>query len=107
MLWDSDHTVYPSLIPWGYYLPLIPLIPLTPTLQIPLPFSRGNVADDSSLRQAINVETKRNAGSSRSSTKPDAETSHAPTTQTIVERFYSRYTFVQGKKRVVTLGSCG
>jgi hypothetical protein len=27
--------------------------------------------------------------------------------KTIVERFYSRYTFVQGKKRGVTLGSCG
>jgi hypothetical protein len=27
--------------------------------------------------------------------------------KTIVERFYSRYTFIQGKKRVVTLGSCG
>jgi hypothetical protein len=39
------------------------------------------VADDSSLRQAIDVETKRNAGSSRSATKPDTETSHAPTTQ--------------------------
>jgi hypothetical protein len=39
------------------------------------------VADNSSLRQAIDVETKRNAGSSRSTTKPDTETSHAPTTQ--------------------------
>jgi hypothetical protein len=27
--------------------------------------------------------------------------------KTIVERFYSRYTFIQGKKRGVTLGSCG
>jgi hypothetical protein len=27
--------------------------------------------------------------------------------KTIVELFYSRYTFIQGKKRVVTLGSCG
>jgi hypothetical protein len=40
-----------------------------------------HVADDSSLRQAIDVETKRNAGLSRSATKPDAETSHTPTTQ--------------------------
>jgi hypothetical protein len=66
-----------------------------------------DVADDSSLRQAIGVETKRNAGSSRSATKPDAETSHAPTTQDNSGVFYSRYTFIQGKKRGVTLGSCG
>jgi hypothetical protein len=66
-----------------------------------------NVADDSSLRQAIDVETKRNAGLSRSSTKPDAETSHTPTTQDNSGAFCSRYTFIQGKKRGVTLGSCG
>jgi hypothetical protein len=52
-------------------------------------------------------ETKRNAGLSRSATKPDAETSHAPTTQDNSGAFYSRYAFVQGKKRGVTLGSCG
>jgi hypothetical protein len=39
------------------------------------------VADDSSLRQAIKLKLKGRAGSSRSTTKPDAETSHAPTTQ--------------------------
>jgi hypothetical protein len=39
------------------------------------------VADDSSLCQAIDVETKRKAGLSRSSPKPDTETSHAPTLQ--------------------------
>jgi hypothetical protein len=66
-----------------------------------------NVADDSSLRQAKDVETKRNAGSSRSVPKPDAETSHAPTTQDNSGTFYSRYAFVQGKKRGVSLGSCG
>jgi hypothetical protein len=27
--------------------------------------------------------------------------------KTIAERFYNRYTFIQGKKRGVTLGSCG
>jgi hypothetical protein len=52
-------------------------------------------------------ETKRNAGLSRSATKPDVETSHAPTTQDNSGAFYSRYAFVQGKKRGVTLGSCG
>jgi hypothetical protein len=41
------------------------------------------------------------------STKPDAETSHAPTTQDNRGAFYSRYAFVQGKKRDVTRGSCG
>jgi hypothetical protein len=40
-------------------------------------------------------------------TKPDAETSHAPTTQDNSGAFYSRDAFVQGKKRGVTLGSCG
>jgi hypothetical protein len=70
-------------------------------------FCTHSVADDSSLRQAIDVETKRKAGLSRSSTKPDAETSHVPTTQDNSGAFYSRYTFVQGKKRGVTLGSCG
>jgi hypothetical protein len=39
--------------------------------------------------------------------KPDTETSHAPTTQDNSGAFYSRYTFMQGKKRGVTLGSCG
>jgi hypothetical protein len=39
--------------------------------------------------------------------KPDTETSHVPTTQDNSGAFYSRYTFVQGKKRNVTLGSCG
>jgi hypothetical protein len=67
----------------------------------------ATVADDSSLRQAKDVETKRNAGSSRSVPKPDAETSHAPTTQDNSGTFYSRYAFVQGKKRGVSLGSCG
>jgi hypothetical protein len=68
---------------------------------------RGTVADDSSLRQAKDVETKRNAGLSRSVPKPDTETSHAPTTQDSSGTFYSRYAFVQGKKRGVSLGSCG
>jgi hypothetical protein len=39
------------------------------------------VADDSLLRQAKILELKGKAGLSRSNTKPDAETSHAPTTQ--------------------------
>jgi hypothetical protein len=39
--------------------------------------------------------------------KPDAETSHAPTTQDNSGAVLSRYTFVQGKKRGVSLGSCG
>jgi hypothetical protein len=97
---------FPTLIPVRPFPTPIPMHPF-PTL-IPLhPFPTLIVADDSSLRQAIDVETKRNAGSSRSATKPDAETSHAPTTQDKSGAFYSRYTFIQGKKRVVTLGSCG
>jgi hypothetical protein len=39
------------------------------------------VADDSLLRQAKILELKGNVGLSRSNTKPDAETSHAPTAQ--------------------------
>jgi hypothetical protein len=39
------------------------------------------VADNSSLRQAKELELKGKASLSRSNTKPDAETSHAPTTQ--------------------------
>jgi hypothetical protein len=39
--------------------------------------------------------------------RDNVETSHAPTTQDNSGAFYSRYTFIQGKKRGVTLGSCG
>jgi hypothetical protein len=58
----------------------------------------ATVADDSSLRQAIMLKLKGNAGLSRSSTKPDAETSHAPTLQDNIGVPQAIYTFVQGKR---------
>jgi hypothetical protein len=67
----------------------------------------GGVADDSSLRQAIIVETKRKAGSSRSSTKPDAETSHAPTTQDNCGVPQAVIPLFKVRKRSVTQGSSG
>jgi hypothetical protein len=53
------------------------------------------------------LKLKGNAGSSRSRSKPDAETSHAPLLKTIVELYYDHYTFIQGKKSGVSLGSSG
>jgi hypothetical protein len=41
----------------------------------------ATVVDDSLLRQARKNELKEIAGLSRSVTKPDVETSHAPTSQ--------------------------
>jgi hypothetical protein len=47
------------------------------------------------------IETKRiERARQDQKTKPDTETSHAPTTQDNSGAFYSRYTFIQGKKRV-------
>jgi hypothetical protein len=66
-----------------------------------------NVADDSSLRQAIDVETKRNAGLSRSVTKPDAETSHAPTLQDNSGVPQAVIPLFKVRERSVTLGKCG
>jgi hypothetical protein len=65
------------------------------------------VADDSSLRQAIDVETKRNAGLSRSVTKPDAETSHAPTLQDNSGVPQAVIPLFKVRERSVTLGKCG
>jgi hypothetical protein len=65
------------------------------------------VADDSSLRQAIDVETKRKAGLSRSSTKPDTETSHAPTLQDNNGVPQAVIPLFKVRKRSITLGKCG
>jgi hypothetical protein len=90
---EEEAKRYPQHQPWDIAIDLVEGAP--------------TVADNSSLRQAIDVETKRKAGSSRSSTKPDAETSHAPTLQdnngvpqTVIPLFKVR-------KRNVTLGKCG
>jgi hypothetical protein len=66
-----------------------------------------SVADDSLLHQAIKLKSKGKVGLSRSATKPDVETSHAPTLQdnsgvpqTVIPLFKVR-------ERDVTLGKCG
>jgi hypothetical protein len=65
------------------------------------------VADDSLLRQAIMLKLKGNAGSSRSSTKPDAETSHAPTLQDNIGVPQTVIPLSKVRERNVTTGKCG
>jgi hypothetical protein len=66
-----------------------------------------NVADDSSLRQAIMLKLKGKAGSSRSATKPDAETSHAPTLQDNIGVPQTVIPLFKVRERNVTIGKCG
>jgi hypothetical protein len=65
------------------------------------------VADDSSLRQAIRLKLKGKAGLSRSSTKPDAETSHAPSLQDNIGVPQAIIPLFKVRKRSVTIGKCG
>jgi hypothetical protein len=65
------------------------------------------VADDSSLHQAIKLKLKGRAGLSRSSTKLDVETSHAPTTQDNCGVPQACIPLFKVRKRSVTQGSSG
>jgi hypothetical protein len=65
------------------------------------------VADDSSLHQAIKLKLKGKAGSSRSATKPDAETSHMPTLQDNSRVPQTVIPLFKVRERNVTLGKCG
>jgi hypothetical protein len=65
------------------------------------------VADDSSLRQAIMLKLKGNAGLSRSSTKPDTETSHVPTLQDNIGVPQAVIPLFKVRERNVTIGKCG
>jgi hypothetical protein len=79
----------------------------------PIPFSQEHpvntpvVADDSSLRQAIMLKLKGKAGSSRSATKPDAETSHVPTLQDNIGVPQTVIPLFKVRERNVTIGKCG
>jgi hypothetical protein len=65
------------------------------------------VADDSLLRQAIKLKLKGNAGLSRSATKPDAETSHAPTLQDNIRVPQAVIPLFKVRERSVMIGKCG
>jgi hypothetical protein len=65
------------------------------------------VADDSSLHQAIKLKLKGNVGLSRSSTKPDVETSHTPTLQDNIGVPQAIIPLFKVRERNVTIGKCG
>jgi hypothetical protein len=65
------------------------------------------VVDDSSLRQAIMLKLKGKAGLSRSSTKPDTETSHVPTLQDNIGVAQAIIPLFKVIERSITIGKCG
>jgi hypothetical protein len=66
-----------------------------------------SVADNSSLHQARKLELKGKVGSSRSISKPDVETSHAPTTQDNCRVPQACIPLFKVRERSVTQGSSG